>query len=92
MTPAAFVPDSLFVKVRMAPEALRFRLRKYQRGMTLPASDQLMLSYKWHIGCIVIIGVHLWIQLPAIGAVTFVTGDLEIVPVRGIILPGSIYE
>jgi len=55
VAPAAVIPHSLLVQVRMALVALRLRLGEYQGGVTLPAFDLCMLSNQGHIGSVVVI-------------------------------------
>jgi hypothetical protein len=60
--------------------------------MALTAPDLRVLSHKSHPGGVVIEGIDLRVQFPAFGTVALAAADLEIVPVRGIVLPGRLNE
>jgi hypothetical protein len=46
-----------------------------------------MLPLKWQVRRIVVKGIDIHIQFPALGTVALAAGNFELIPVRGIGLP-----
>lgn len=87
MAPAAIISHGLFVHVGMTLEAFCLCLGKYQGGMAQSAIYLCMLSQEGHFSGIVVKGIDFHIQIPGLGTVALAAGNLEIVPVRRIVLP-----
>jgi hypothetical protein len=60
--------------------------------MALTAPDLRVLSHQGHSRGVMIEGIYLRVQFPTLGAVAGIAADLEIIPVRGIVLPGRLNE
>lgn len=56
--------------------------------MTLAALQVCVLSHQRQPGGVVVERISLRIDFPSLGAVALITGDPEVAPMRGIILPG----
>ena len=87
MAPAAIISNGLFVHISMTQVTFCLCPGKYQGGMAQSAIYLCMLSQKGQFSRIVVKGIDFHIQFPALGTVALAAGNLEIVPMRGIVLP-----